>query len=220
MSEDGGNRWPWIDHRMGACVITDAARYTSVAERIDPSATVDFINRYLEVLFKPVFENGGLISDVKGDGMLAVWTEPTPTADLRARVCRACLQIAEDSARFFRAFPGYGLATRIGAVYGPIALATVGTSAHHEFRAVGDTVNTASRLEGLNKELGTRVLVSASIAQGLDDFLFRDLGEVRLRGKRNTVRVLELRARQERPRVAAGYPQRPARLMDAIGFAA
>lgn len=220
MSEDGGNRWPWIDHRMGACVITDAARYTSVAERIDPSATVDFINRYLEVLFKPVFENGGLISDVKGDGMLAVWTEPTPTADLRARVCRACLQIAEDSARFFRAFPGYGLATRIGAVYGPIALATVGTSAHHEFRAVGDTVNTASRLEGLNKELGTRVLVSASIAQGLDDFLFRDLGEVRLRGKRNTVRVLELRARQERPRVAAGYPQRPARLMNAIGFAA
>lgn len=220
MSEDGGNRWPWIDHRMGACVITDAARYTSVAERIDPSATVDFINRYLEVLFKPVFENGGLISDVKGDGMLAVWTEPTPTADLRARVCRACLQIAEDSARFFRAFPGYGLATRIGAVYGPIALATVGTSAHHEFRAVGDTVNTASRLEGLNKELGTRVLVSASIAQGLDDFLFRDLGEVRLRGKRNTVRVLELRARHERPRVAAGYPQRPARLMNAIGFAA
>ena len=192
MDQDSANRWPWIDHCMGACVIADAECYSSVAEGIDPAATVDFINRYLAVLFKPVFENGGLVSDVKGDGMLAVWTEPTPSAELRARVCRACLQIAEDSARFFRSFPGFGLATRVGAFYGPLALATVGTSAHHEFRAVGDTVNTASRLEALNKKLGTRVLVSASLAEGLPDFRFRDLGEVELRGKRNRVRVLEL----------------------------
>lgn len=199
MSE-GTNRWPWIDHCMGACVITDAERYTSVAERIDAVAAVDFINRYLEVLFKPVFENGGLVSDVKGDGMLAVWTEPSPTAELRARVCRACVQIAEDSARFFSSVAGYGLATRIGACFGPIALATVGTSAHHEFRAVGDTVNTASRLEALNKQLGTRILVSASLAEGLSGFRFRDLGELELRGKRNRVSVLELLGRQEAAR--------------------
>lgn len=199
MSEDGGNRWPWIDHRMGACVITDAERYTSVAERIDPASTVEFINRYLEVLFKPVFEHGGFISDVKGDGMLAIWTEAAHgSAELRARVCRACLQIAEDSARFFRAFPGSGLTTRIGAFYGPLALATVGTAAHHEYRAVGDTVNTASRLEALNKRLGTRVLVSASLAEGLADFRLRDLGEIQLRGKRNRVRVLELLAYERR----------------------
>lgn len=181
-----------VEHCMGACVITDAEHYASVAERIDPAATVDFINRYLEVLFRPVFENGGLVSDVKGDGMLAVWTEAAPSAELRARVCRACLQIAEESERFFRAFPGYGLATRVGAFYGPLALATVGTPAHHEYRAVGDTVNTASRLEDLNKRLGTRVLVSASLAEGLPGFRLRDLGELELRGKRNRVRVLEL----------------------------
>lgn len=212
MSE-GTDRWPWIDRCMGACVITDAERYTSVAERIDAAATVDFINRYLEVLFKPVFENGGLISDVKGDGMLAIWTEPSPTAELRARVCRACLQIAADSAAFFRS-AGFGLATRIGAYYGPMALASVGTPAHHEYRAVGDTVNTASRLEELNKDLGTGILVSASLAQGLEGFLFRDLGEVTLRGKSNRVRVLELLAAREhagararlRKDVSAGMP--------------
>ncbi len=196
MSENP-SRWPWINHCMGACVMVDAERYTSIAEGIDAASTVDFINRYLEVLFKPVFENGGVISDVKGDGMLAVWTEPSPTAELRARVCRACLQIAEDSARFFRSVPGFGLTTRIGAYYGPLALATVGTSAHHEFRAVGDTVNTASRLEALNKELGTRILVSGSLAEGLTSFRFRDLGEVELRGKRNHVQVLELIGPQE-----------------------
>jgi adenylate cyclase len=188
---------------MGACVITDAERYASVAERIDPAATVDFVNSYLEVLFKPVFENGGLVSDVKGDGMLAVWAEHAPSAELRKRVCRACLQIAEASERFFSAFPGHGLATRIGAFYGPMALATVGTSEHHEFRAVGDTVNTASRLEALNKRMGTRVLVSASLAEGLGEFRFRDLGELELPGKRNRVRVLELLAYESRTSTGA-----------------
>lgn len=220
MSQNTSNsQWPSARHCMGACVITDAERYTSVAERIDPATTVDFINRYLEVLFKPVFENGGFISDVKGDGMLAIWTEPSPSADLRARVCRACLQIAEDSARFFRSVPGYGLATRIGAFYGPIALATVGTFAHHEYRAVGDTVNTASRLEELNKELGTRVLVSASLAQDVGDFLFRDLGEIQLRGKRNRVRVLELLAQPQKAHAAVAYPRMSGGLLDAVGFA-
>jgi adenylate cyclase len=178
------NAFPPDRHCFGACVITDAERYTSVAESVDPGEAVEFINRYLQVLFKPVYDNGGVVADVRGDGMLAVWAETAPSAELRARVCRACLQIAADSERFFP--------TRIGAYYGPIALATVGTAAHREYRAVGDTVNTASRLEALNKQLGTRVLVSASLAEGLGGFRFRDLGEVELRGKRNPVHVLEL----------------------------
>jgi adenylate cyclase len=184
----------------GACVITDAERYTSVAESVDPAEAVEFINRYLEVLFKPVYDNGGIVADVKGDGMLAVWAESSPSAELRARVCRACLQIAADSDRFFP--------TRIGAYYGPIALASVGTDAHREYRAVGDTVNTASRLETLNKQLGTRVLISASLADGLGGFRFRDLGEVELRGKRNPVHVLELLD------ALKPAPQRRARLVE------
>lgn len=177
----------------GACVITDAERYTSVAEAIDPAGVFDFVNRYLEVLFRPVYRNAGFVADVRGDGMLAVWTAACPDTELRSRVCRACLDIAGSAADFASG----GLQTRIGAHFGPIALGTVGTSAHYEYRAVGDTVNTSSRLEQLNKELGTRVLVSRELAAGLDDFLFRDLGEVRLRGKRNEVRVLELMGERE-----------------------
>lgn len=175
---------------VGACVITDAERYTSVTEGIDPSGAVEFVNRYLELLFRPVYQNGGFVADVRGDGMLAVWTASAPGPELRARVCRACLDISGTAAGFA---PG-GLQTRIGAHFGPIALGVVGTAAHREYRAVGDTVNTSSRLEQLNKELGTRVLVCAALAEGLDEFVFRDLGLMRLRGKRNAVRVLELMA--------------------------
>jgi len=177
---------------MGACVITDAERYTSLAERIDPASTVTLINRYFETLFRPVYERGGFVSDVKGDGLLAVWADAAPQAELRAQVCRACLEMSGRTVPPGSEQPGHGLSTRIGAYFGPIALARVGALAHYEYRAVGDTVNTASRLEQLNKLLGTRVLVSAALAAGLDEFLFRDLGEFALRGKRNPVQVFEL----------------------------
>jgi adenylate cyclase len=180
---------------LGACVITDAERYTSIAERIDPASAVELINHYFGKLFRPVFDNGGFISDVKGDGVLAVWADAAPAAELRARACRACLEMA-DSVAHFQAGPGSGLSTRIGASFGPIALATVGALAHYEYRAVGDTVNVSSRLQELNKLLGTRILVSAALVEELDEFLFRDLGEFELRGKRNRVRVRELVARR------------------------
>lgn len=191
----------------GVCVATDAERYTSVAEGIDPSGAMDFVNRYLEVVFRPVYQHGGFVADVRGDGMLAVWTAASPGRELRARVCLACLDIAGSAAGF-----AGGLRTRIGAHFGPIALGAVGTAAHREYRAVGDTVNTSSRLEQLNKELGTRVLVCSALAEGLDEFVFRDLGAVQLRGKRNRVRVLELMAQRDQ----ASRPQ----LLLAAGFAA
>jgi adenylate cyclase len=177
---------------LGACVVTDAAHYTSVAEGMDPAATVELINRYLEALFRPVFENGGFVSDVKGDGILAVWAGGLPELELRGRVCRALLQMAESVESFNRSAPAHRLATRIGACFGPIALATVGALAHFEYRAVGDTVNTSSRLEQLNKRIGTRVLVSKALAEGLKEFLFRNLGKFKLRGKRTRIRVYEL----------------------------
>ena len=182
---------------IGACVLTDAARYTSFAETMDPASAVAFINRYLEMLFRPVFHHGGFVADVKGDSMLAVWADDSPARELRAQVCRACLSIAQDAARFDASVSGRGFATRIGAYFGPLALASVGAFGHYEYRAVGDTVNTSSRLQDLNKELGTRVLVSASLAEGLGEFLFRDLGMFELRGKRNRVHVLELLASRD-----------------------
>lgn len=182
---------------LGACVMTDGELYTSVAESIDPGAAVDFINRYFAVLFRPVFDHGGFVSDIKGDGMLAVWHQGEGVADMKRRACLACVQLAAAALQFSQSNATCRFGTRIGACFGPLALATLGTAAHQEYRAVGDTVNVSSRLEQLNKELGTRVLVCADLADGMDEFLFRNLGEFQLRGRLKRVRVLELLGMQD-----------------------
>lgn len=186
-------------HRItaGACLYSDAASYTTLAERLDPGALGETINRYLALLFAPVERNGGWVADVVGDAMVAVWEMPGDDADARARrgACVAALEMsaslqspaADDDA------PAR-LPTRIGLACGPLRIGTVGAGQRYEFRAVGDAVNTASRLEGLNKRLGTRVLASAAMVAGLDGLVLRPLGAFRLAGKREAVDVVELMA--------------------------
>ena len=83
--------------------------------------------------------------------------------------------------------------TRFGVDWGRVALTTVGAHAHYEYRAVGDAVNTATRIQELNKKLGTRVLLSRpAIGEAGNEFLVRDLGHFLLRGKSHTVHVYEL----------------------------
>lgn len=181
---------------QAVCAMTDAEGYTSVAEDMDPPRLVKLVNSYLRALFKPVLRNGGRVLDVKGDGVLAVWARDAADAAMRARVCRGCMQMIQATDR--SGLAASRLPTRVGVDFGPIALAKVGAFARYEYRAVGDTVNTSSRLEQLNKELGTRILVSQAFAEGVEGFLFRDLGSFTLRGKRSPLRVLELVAAQER----------------------
>lgn len=177
---------------LAACVMTDAEGYTGLAEGMDPPQLVEVVNRYFRELFAAVLGNHGVVVDVKGDGILAVWTSEAPGVRLRARVCAACLEILDAAERFNDASPGRGLPTRIGVDFGPVVLANVGAFERYEYRAIGDTVNVCSRLEELNKILGTRLLVSEPLAEGVEGFLFRDLGPFVLRGKRSAVRVLEL----------------------------
>jgi adenylate cyclase len=172
-----------------ACVATDAAHFTTVAEALQPQELAELLNRYFDRLFRPVAQNGGLISDVVGDAMLALW--PARDPQTRASVCRALLEMLDASAEFSESAGG-GLSTRFGADLGPVSLGALGGHEHYEYRAVGDPVNTASRLQELNKDLGTRILVSGALVADLEEFLLRDLGWFQLRGKTREVRVHEL----------------------------
>jgi adenylate cyclase len=172
--------------------MTDAEGYTGLAEGMEPGKLVEVVNRYFKALFGAVLGNGGGVVDVKGDGILAVWTSAAPDNVLRAQVCRGCLQIQQAVEEFNKSLPASRLPTRIGVDFGPIAFANVGAFSRYEYRAIGDTVNTCSRLQELNKRLGTRILVSQQFAESVEGFLFRDLGYFMLRGKRSRMRVLEL----------------------------
>jgi len=183
----GVERYPFA-----ACMMSDAEHFTEVTEGMDPSAVVELVRVYFNALFAPVVKYGGRVVDVKGDGILAVWTHCTSVPQLRNRVCSAALEVAAAVDQFNASHPLQRLPTRIGVDIGPIAVADLGALACLQRRAVGDPVVTSSRLEQLNKALGTRILVSDAVAQGEHGHVFRDLGPFRLRGKRSDVRVLEL----------------------------
>lgn len=183
----GVERYPFA-----ACVMSDAEHFTEVTDGMDPCEVVELVRVYFNALFAPVVKYGGRVVDVKGDGILAVWTDCSSAPQLRNRVCSACLEMAEAVDHFNAVHPTQRLPTRIGVDIGPIAVADLGALACLQRRAVGDPVVTSSRLEQLNKELGTRILVSAAVAEGEYGHVFRDLGAFRLRGKRSDIRVLEL----------------------------
>ena len=176
-----------------ACVATDAANFTPLAEAMPPEQLAVFLNHYYESLFGRVAERGGFVSDVVGDAMLAIWPDRTP--DTRSRVLHALLEMLDAVSEFNAKLAGNRLNTRFGVDWGRVALTTVGSDVHYEYRAVGDAVNTAQRIQELNKRLKTRILVSGPLMILADgEFLSRDLGSFLLRGKSHPVRVHELMA--------------------------
>lgn len=178
-----------------ACVATDAANYTPLAETMSPEKLAEFLNRYYEALFGGMASRGGFVSDVVGDAMMAIW--PHRSADTHAQMLNALLDMRDAADRFGGPAGGTPLITRFGAHWGRVALTTVGAAMHYEYRAVGDAVNTAARIQELNKKLGTRVLIShPTLGETGSEFLIRDVGQFLLRGKSKSVHLYELLGRR------------------------
>jgi len=142
------------------------------------------------VIFRVVQAHGGEISDTAGDSMVAVWASGKPDAGARLRAARASLAILDAVDGFNRAHADAPLPTRVGLETGEMLLGNIGGEQRYEYRAVGDIVNTASRIQGLNPLLGTRVLLSATTLAEVD-LPARDVGTFLLRGKRLPVGVFE-----------------------------
>jgi adenylate cyclase len=183
----------------GICLYTDAEQYTKVSEPMNPMELHNLMNKYYGVLFKPIKQYGGVVSDIVGDSMLAIWVMEQPDFALRERACQAALDIAKAVGQFNQSQPSdkWQLPTRIGLHSGDIFLGAIGAIDHYEYTPLGDIVNTAQRIEDLNKSLGTRILVSGEMIDQLDGFLIRELGKFQLKGKINPISVYELVCRIE-----------------------
>jgi adenylate cyclase len=181
----------------GICLYTDAADYTTLSEKMDPEDLGNFMKTYYEVLINPIRHYGGTIYTIVGDSILAIWVAENLEADLRAQACLAALDIAAAVDRFNQARDPWQLPTRIGSHSGDLLLDNVGALDHYEYRAIGDIVNTAARIEGLNKYLGTRILISDQVIQQLEGFLTRGLGEFLLAGKNTPLSIHELVCRMQ-----------------------
>ncbi len=181
----------------GICLATDADQYTRLSETLEPDRLRSLLNQYYAAIFDPVRRRGGFISDVVGDAMLAIWTTPTADQAPRTQACNAALDIIAAVKRFNRNTPQACLATRVGLHCGQMVLGNVGAGDHYEYRAVGDIVNATTRIESLNKQLGTRVLVSCEMMECLDGVFTREVGSFRLVGKTRPVIVHELVCRTQ-----------------------
>ncbi len=177
----------------GICLMTDAQQYTTLSETMGPHELRGFMNRYYETMFKPVKQHGGVVSGVTGDAMLALWVAARPDTALKNKACCAALDINQAMRNFRqKGSDAVNIKTRIGVHYGQIILSNIGALDHYQYTPMGDIVNTASRIEGLNKYLGTSLLVSEEVINQLDGFLVRDVGKFRLKGKHKPIAAYEL----------------------------
>ena len=186
------------EHLNGVVLATDAQQYTRLSEQLTPIELHNLMNNYYMRLFSPICNTGGVISDVVGDAALATWTSPTlDDMAQRRQACDAALNILSAEEDFNRQHPAFKLPTRMGLHYGELVMGHVGAIDHYEYRAVGDTVNTASRIEGLNKQLDTRILISKEVLQGIDGFITRKVGDFMLLGKSKPLSLYELLAKDD-----------------------
>ena len=185
----------------GICLYTDIEDFTTIAEskKKNPEKLSTLMNKYWEVLFKPVKQYGGIIFATAGDSMLAGWVTEKPDASLRNQACQAGLDIARAVNQFneSQSSDEDKLPTRIGLHSGDILLGAIGAMDHYEYGPLGDIVNTAQRIESLNKPLHTRILVSEEVIDQLDGFLTRELGRFLLKGKIESISIYELVCRKE-----------------------
>jgi adenylate cyclase len=193
IAEDGAD--PGLDgaEREITAMFTDLAGFTTTSETMAPAELAALLQDYFEGLCDAVIAEGGLVVSFMGDGMLALFGAPLPQDDHADRALRAAAAIDRFSRGFEakKAAEGVSLGvTRIGLHSGRAMVGNLGTRTRLQYGAIGDVLNTASRLEGVNKQLGTRICVSGATAALAKDARLRPVGSFPIRGRAGEIEVL------------------------------
>ncbi len=172
---------------------TDIESFTSTAESIPPRQVVQMLNEYFPAVIEPITRHGGVVNQFQGDAMLVTFNIPIQDSQHADHAVNAALEIQKLLKG--RTFAGIPLRTRIGINTGEVIAGNVGTGDRMNYTVHGDAVNLAARLEQLNKQHGTLVLISESTVALLnEEHPIEPLGEVEIRGKTQSVRIFSLRA--------------------------
>ncbi|MDH3693494.1 MAG: adenylate/guanylate cyclase domain-containing protein, partial [Gammaproteobacteria bacterium] len=153
----------------GVCLASDVESYTTLSESISPTVLADLKNEYFETLTSCVNSYNGEVLHVEGDSLTAIWIGQATNSACRSNACLGALEIIKQVREFNQGHALTPLNTRIGLLAGEVAIGNIGGSGRFTYSLTGDTINTASRIENLNKYLGTRLLAGAATVDGLDD---------------------------------------------------
>ena len=177
-------------------VFTDVQGFTTIAETADPDVLMQQTSRYFSVLTQAFLAEGGTIDKFIGDAVMVFWNAPNPQADHVARACRAALAAKTAGERLNAEFEAEGLApfiTRFGIHVGEAVVGNVGSTERMNYTALGNTVNLAARLEGLNKQVGTTILASEDVYLRVrDQFEFSAYDAVVAKGMTKETRIYGL----------------------------
>lgn len=181
-------------------LFSDIRGFTTLSEGMPPQRIVGMLSRYFTAMVEEIQAQGGTVDKYVGDAIMALFGAPEDQPDAPARAVRAALgmqrRLAALNSDLAREV-GKPIAAGIGLHHGPAAVGVIGAPAKREYSAIGDTVNTASRLEGLSKDVGYAIVAGAGVVAALPPDLLaevapQDLGEISVKGRATSVRVFGL----------------------------
>ena len=183
-----------VHRREVAIIFTDLTSFTSLVETTPPDVFGTLLNEYVGGMTDVVFAHEGTVAKVMGDAIQILFNAPGDQPDYATRAI-ACAHDLDVWAEAFRErWKSKGVnfgTTRIGVHAGPAWVGNFGGSRFFDYTAYGDTINTAARLEAANKVLGTRICVSATVADATEKFRGRPVGDLMLRGRSEPLRAYE-----------------------------
>src|SRR5450631_1133026 len=191
VGESNGMEVHW---REVATIFTDITSFTSLVETAAPEVLGALLNEYVGGMTDVVFAHEGTVAKVIGDGIQILFNAPGDQPDYATRAVACARDLDVWAQEFCERWKSSGVnfgKTRIGVHAGPAMVGNFGGNRFFDYTAYGDTINTASRLEGANKLLGTRICVSATIAAGAKGFQGRPVGDLMLRGRSEPLRAYE-----------------------------
>ena len=178
-------------------MFSDIRGFTTISEKLDAQELALFLNQYLSDMSSIVFEHQGTLDKFIGDAVMAFWGAPYEEPGHESKACNAALKMMEHVREMQKKWEAEGkphLDIGIGLNTGVASVGKMGSAQRLAYTALGDTVNLSSRLEGLNKDYGTHILVNeTTYAAAKDDgFVFRELDLIRVKGKLQPVTIYEL----------------------------
>jgi len=179
----------------------DIRSFTTITESQSPAETIELLNNYYTLMMDAIGSEGGIVSQIIGDGLMAIFGAPVPQADHAARAVRAALQMVELIELFAAeqaAHKRTPIRIGIGIATGQVIAGYAGTQRRATYTCVGDTVNLAARLESHTKVVGQPILIDANTRQALGDtILVEAQGEAQLKGKTQAVQLFSVPAKQQ-----------------------
>ncbi len=174
---------------------SDLEGFTGISEGLDPEALTNLLNTYLSAMTDIIHEEGGTVDKYEGDAIIAFWNAPLEQPDHAIRCVRAALncqaKLAQMRPEFYQRL-NKNLNMRIGINTGQAVVGNMGSKSRFDYTMIGDAVNLAARLEGINKQFGTYTLISQATKEQIADvFPTREISRVEVVGRREPVVVYE-----------------------------